>query len=87
MGLLGIFPRFNNFLCCLELQLGAIVIGLLLLVFHSIEFARYIVKFSDGGYDLKNEWMDLLLYTLGVILALYLLLGAVKVSFVVVLCT
>lgn len=80
MGLLGIFPRFNNFLCCLELQLGSIIIGILLLVFHSINFARYIVHFADGGYNLKDEWLSLLLYTLGVILALFLLAGAVKVS-------
>jgi len=78
MSLLGVFPRFNKFLCCIDLQVGSIIIGIILLAFHSIEFARYIVNFSDGGYQLKDEWLPLVLYTLGVILALYLLLGAVK---------
>jgi hypothetical protein len=78
MGILGVFPRLNNFLCCIELQMGTVIIGILLLMFHGINFARYITGFVDGGYNWQKEWPALLLYTLGLILALYLLLGAIK---------
>lgn len=81
MGLLSIFPRFSHVLCCIELQTGSIIISLLLLVYHALNFGRYVLKFvDDGGFRLKDDWLDALLFTLGVIFALYLLLGAIKVS-------
>lgn len=81
MGLLSIFPRFSHVLCCIELQTGSIVIALLLLVYHALNFGRYVIKFVDhGGFDVKDEWLNALVFTLGVIFALYLLLGAIKVS-------
>lgn len=78
-------PAFKNFLCCFDLRIGAIIIGILELVLYLADFITTFTVITEEDVQLSTLefvllYLERVLHLIGIFVAVCLICGAYGVS-------